>query len=375
MKQNRIIIFQIASLGDAVVSLPAHLEIRRRHPGADFYLLTNIPIDPNFPTERKMVAAESVFGPMGLFDGVIPYPMPLRGMTNIRSLHRALARVRPACLYYLIPETKTLNLVRHYLFFRLCGIQKILGMPWSRDLRFPLRFPKSSLWESEASRMLRSIGAKKLPGPPEEADRQLHLSAEERQKAASMIAKHLPAGPFVVASGGGKVPINNWGDENWTYFLSAFSERFPGLGIVFVGSADEHSRNARLARAWRGPKLNTCGLFSPRETAAVIENASLFVGHDTGTLHLAGAVGTKILGIFSGRNVPGKWFSDRPSDTFLFKPVECMGCQLVQIADCPNQRKCIMQIAPRQVLDAATAILTPDHNRDQHASVKSSSRQ
>jgi ADP-heptose:LPS heptosyltransferase len=345
---DTVLIFQIGSLGDTVISMPCYREIARRHPRAKRYLLTNYPIG------RKMVQAEAVLSGTGLIEGSIEYPMPLRGREATIALYRRLASLGAKTLYYLTPETRLLRLARHYAFFRICGIGEIHGVPWSRHLRYPLEIDKKGIWESEASRLLRCIGARKEPGPPPPDDRDLNLSAAENYAAASRLQRTIGVRPYIAVSVGGKVPVNNWGDANWSALLARLSQNYPELGVVFVGSADERERNDLLANAWHGPSFNSCGMFSARETAALLGGASLFIGHDTGTLHLAAATGTRVIGIYSARNVPGKWYSDRPSDTFFYKRVDCFGCECVQVAECPNERRCITSISPAEVFASAT---------------------
>jgi len=346
-KTNVVLIFQIGSLGDTVISIPCYREIARRHPKATRYLLTN------YPRCVKMVAAEALLSQTGLIAGCVEYPMPLPGVDAILSLYRKLRSLHVKTLYYLAPEMNLTRLVRHYAFFRICGITDIHGMPWSRDLRYPREIEKKGIWESEASRLLRCVGAHTESGPPLSADRDLNLSEQERKTALSALRETLGDGPIIAVSVGGKVPVNDWGNGNWSELLEKLSRQQPGLGAVFVGSADERARNDQLAIAWKGSSFNSCGMFSPRETAALIERACLFIGHDTGTLHLAAAVGTRIIGIFSARNVPGKWYSDRPEDTFFYNRVACFGCQCIELAECKNDRKCITSIYPDQVLAAA----------------------
>ena len=329
-----VLILQIGSLGDTVISLPCYREIARRHPDAQRYLVTN------FPIGSKMVPAEAILLPTGVIVGSIEYPMPLRSVDKAIELRRRIRDLKPSILYYLLPETRLANLLRHYAFFKLCGIPRIQGMPWSRDLRFPREVVADTRWESEASRLLRTIGA---AGPPPDEDRDLDLTEAETAKAARLLQAIGSPPNFVAVSVGGKIPINDWGDEQWHAALGSLSREHPALGAVFVGSADERARNAALAASWIGPSLNACGMLTPRETAAVIARAAVFLGHDTGTLHLAGAVDTPVVGVFSARNPPGMWFSDRARDIFHYNRVPCFGCKLVQIAECPHDRLCMAE--------------------------------
>jgi len=288
---EKILIFQIGSLGDTVISMPCYREIVRRHPDSERYLLTN------FPIGKKMVQAEALLSPCGLIDGCVEYPMPLRGLYNIMDLYRRLRSLKVDILYYLIPEKHLINVIRHYAFFRACGIKDIRGVPWARDLRYSRELVPGKLWETEVSRLLRTLDHSRAPGAPEPSDRSLDLTEAERNVAEGIVAEMNPVKRYIVFSVGGKIPVKDWGNENWSVVLKMLSASEPELGIVFVGSQDERERNDLLAGCWSGPKVNACGRLTPRETAAVIEQAAAFLGHDTGTLHLAVAVDTRVLGL------------------------------------------------------------------------------
>jgi ADP-heptose:LPS heptosyltransferase len=315
-----------------------------------------------------MVQAEAILSPTGLIAGSIEYPWPLRNKDAVLALYRKLRVLRPKALYYLTGETKLSRVLRHYLFFRLCGIQEIHGVPWQRDLRYPRELPAQGVWESEASRLLRCIGASTEPAAPPPADRDLGLSAEEKQSAAAALQDAIGLHDYIVISVGGKMAVKDWGDGNWAQFLEAFSRQHPDLGLVVVGSADERARTDLLAKAWQGPSYNSCGMLTPRGSAAVIARASLFAGHDTGTLHLAAAANRPIVGIYSARSLPGQWYSDRPSDIFIYNRVDCFGCLLNEVSECPHERRCITSITPNHVLAAANRQLSSG-NRSLTASV------
>jgi heptosyltransferase-3 len=97
------------------------------------------------------------------------------------------------------------------------------------------------------------------------------------------------------------------------------------------------------------------------------------LGHDTGTLHLAAAVGTRIVGIYSARDVPGKWYSDHPGDRFFYNRPACFGCGLTQVADCPNQMTCMSSHSADKIVAAATEVLSDDSYRIEAASAECAS--
>ena len=75
--------------------------------------------------------------------------------------------------------------------------------------------------------------------------------------------------------------------------------------MIFIGVQDEFERSQELLSFWKGPVLNLCGKLSVRQSAAVLSFATLFIGHDSGPMHLAAAVNIPCVAIFSRHAQPG----------------------------------------------------------------------
>jgi ADP-heptose:LPS heptosyltransferase len=136
----------------------------------------------------------------------------------------------------------------------------------------------------------------------------LHLRPEEKQSATNLLKTGEISSPFIAASIGTKALAKDWGDENWKKVFEHISAASPELGLVLIGSADEYERSDNMRRIWHGPSANLCGKSEPRVSAAVLEKAGLFVGHDSGPMHLAAAVGIPLVAVFSWHNPPGEWY-------------------------------------------------------------------
>lgn len=106
---------------------------------------------------------------------------------------------------------------------------------------------------------------------------------------------------------------------------------------------------------WKGQTANLCGALSPRESAALLEKAEVFVGHDSGPMHLASAVGTPCVAIFSARNLPGQWFPVRSGHKIIYHKTDCFGCGLEQCI--AEGKKCIFSISVDEVHSATVALL------------------
>ena len=213
----------------------------------------------------------------------------------------------------------------------------------------------SGLWESECRRMLRSIGG--IGDTVVSGSVSLNLSPEELDSAQSLIFHSNVGDNFMVISVGAKVTAKDWGEPNWERFLGCLLQALPRnpMGLAFIGSADEHERSERLARIWTGRTANFCGQTSPRVSAAILANARLFVGHDSGPMHLAASVGTPTISIFSAREQPGIWFPIGQEENVFYRNVPCRDCRLDVCT--VNAKRCLTEIDPAEVAQRAAHLL------------------
>ncbi len=294
---DKILVFRRGSIGDAIVSLDALGVIKSRFTGAEIRILTNAPV------LEVAAPVESVLGHdqfAGKYYSLPPGGGSLRGLYN---LAQRIWEWRPDCLIYLSEPSSRPSLIREYLFFRSCGIKKIIAMPFGSKRR-RYRKIEDNLWESERKRLLRVIEAL----PNEAPETHLDFTADEKQEAASIVTEGMPAQKFIVFSIGAKLPDKDWGDDNWLNVLAAVTKSNPDLGVVLVGAPDECDRAENLVSDWNGAVLNLCGQTEPRLSALVMENALFYLGHDSGPMHLAAMMGVPCLAVFSARAKPGVWF-------------------------------------------------------------------
>jgi ADP-heptose:LPS heptosyltransferase len=83
----------------------------------------------------------------------------------------------------------------------------------------------------------------------------------------------------------------------WAELARRLQQR--GLSILWIGSPAELTRlrDLELDESWRFIDRDADG--SLADTAAALSVARLFVGHDSGPLHVAGAFGVPVVGIFA----------------------------------------------------------------------------
>jgi heptosyltransferase-3 len=336
----RILIYRLGSLGDTVVALPCFRLIRAQNPGAEIVVLTNVPVS------GKAAAIEAVLDSTGLVDRYIPYPLGLRDPKQLAALRRELLAEKFDRVISLAASRGLFASVRDYLFFRSCGITSISGIPWRRRDLEPARIG-GAMVENESARLLRRVGWT----APEAADgRDLGLTPAEHTLAERLLDDVDVAFPFIAASIGTKSALNDWGGDNWRALLAALSRDFPTHGLVLIGSGEEKERSESLLEAWTGPRGNLCGAAGPRVTAAILARARLFLGHDSGPMHLAAATGIPVVAVFSARNPPGQWFPGGSGHGVLY-PYSFYNP--ARREDAAHQRAAIDSITVEQVRRAA----------------------
>lgn len=297
---STIVIFKLGSLGDTVMSLPFFHRIAELHPNARRVLLTNHPV------ATDAAPAETILGNSGLVHDFIAYPVGLRSPAKLWALRAKLKGLGADTLFYLKECTSVSHGLRDWAYFRLCGFSRIPGAPVTPDRCRYRAEPDTGFLERECERLARclaSIGPVDLKA---RANWDLRLTPAERATGRAALAG-LGTAPCVVVNMGGKVAQNDWGAANWHALADRLAARHPDWGLFTVGAPQDRARAEELARHWRGPFADLCGRLSPRESAAAMESARLFVGHDSGPLHLAWVSGLSCVGLFSGYNPPRIW--------------------------------------------------------------------
>lgn len=295
-----IIIYRLGSIGDTVVALPCFHRIATTFPNSRRIVLTNVPVS------AKAAPLAMVLSGSGLIHGTIEYPIELRSPLALVQLARRICATGAKILIYLTASRGRLVVMRDVAFFHMCGISQIFGAPLTDDLLWNRINPETGIEEPEAERLARCLAPLGPINLDDPVSWDLRLTQKEVNTALEFISP-LAGRSFIAVNVGGKVTQKDWGDDNWKILLSKLAEAKPNLAVVFIGSSDEAARSEGLTLVCHGPVLNGCGVLTPREAAAVLERAEIFVGHDSGPLHLAASRGTRCVGLFGNLNRPNQW--------------------------------------------------------------------
>ncbi|OGH98453.1 MAG: lipopolysaccharide heptosyltransferase II [Candidatus Melainabacteria bacterium GWF2_32_7] len=94
--------------------------------------------------------------------------------------------------------------------------------------------------------------------------------------------------------------------------------------------------------------VNLCGKLSIQDSMALISRMNFVVGVDSGTLHIAAAMNTPVIGIYGPMN-PEKWKAWGDIHTALYSNIPCVPCDL-RSKKCPEDNACLKNITPDMVI-------------------------
>ena len=292
----------------------------------------------NFASGAVALASEVI--PEGLVDRYLSYKTGIGRigkLTEFYQLHRQLRRERfDAAAYLIMSERPEKHVLRDRLFFRSSGIKKLFGFhaipagelyPFETDGR-PARSEHEAVFK--LNRLGRDgvdwdagveLGTPMIdPRPAELKDVDAWL-AERRER---------PNVPLISIGPGCKQEVNAWALENFESLGEKILAELP-CELIVIGGPSESDLGQKLVAAW-GAGINAAGAFSVRQSAALLSRCAFHVGLDTGTTHLAAAVGTRCFAIFGGRNNPGLWFPLGKGHTVVQHAVPCAPCRSLTCA-------------------------------------------
>ncbi len=159
--------------------------------------------------------------------------------------------------------------------------------------------------------------------------------------------------------------VREWPAASWEKLLQLLHAHFDCTVIQF--GSDVHVTKG----ASKAPRISQCenwvGQLDLWDCARALQKLDLFIGIDSGLLHIAGAVGTASIGLFGPTNPQFRLPLVTKSIGVTAK-VPCLGCHHRQPRlhwedNCPNEIICMKELSPRAVYEAASEILQPHSAR------------
>lgn len=155
-------------------------------------------------------------------------------------------------------------------------------------------------------------------------------------------------------------PGSQWETKRWSldgYIKAGQALEKAGFKLVVVGTPQERSLCGNLVSQLHGA-VNLAGETSVYELAQVLKACKLLICNDSGAMHVASLVETPVVSVF-GPTVPAQGYSPwQPNATVVEVELPCRPCGAHGHRQCPlGHHDCMKKIGPQVVLGAAKPFL------------------
>jgi ADP-heptose:LPS heptosyltransferase len=345
--------YRIGNLGDIICALPAMQAVRDAYPNARLTLVTS-------PGKRGMPGArELLSGAPWLDDLVVYYAEDIATVRQRVSFIRQLRERKFDVWIELSHDLATLRTAfRNMLAARLAGARwaygwRIATIKWAVQAQSEYK-----IFPYEVVRLIHAIEA---CGITAQQEPRFPLPLTERHVSAvdALLRDSVPPQtPLAAIAPGAKRPTNRWPLDRYAEVAEALSAR--GFFVLFIGGADDKDSCNGLASKMSGKALNLAGGLSVLESCEALRRCAFVVCNDSGVQHMAAAVSTPCLSIFSRQALRGRWWPYGGGNIVLQKDVPCHTCYL---EECPHDNLCVKQVETSEVLAAARILAERRHAR------------
>lgn len=162
-------------------------------------------------------------------------------------------------------------------------------------------------------------------------------------------------GPFAILHTGARRELRRWPAERFVALARQLHEKY-GLSIVLPGGPDEQEALQALATSMEVPVQVFPAQFSLNHFAALCAKAALFVGNESGPLHIACAMNAPVVGIY-GPGVRDVFYPWSTRHALVHHVLECNPCD--QIHCVHPELPCIRRASLEEVLEAVNRVMLP----------------
>ncbi len=306
-------------MGDIICTIPAALELKKRHAEAEF--IYNC--DPDF--------------------AIIP----------------RMAGVTERCTH-----CREIGVVGHWYGFLLGGFY---------DFAHGDDFPQTSAQKPMFQEFCEQFGVEVAASHPT-----LTVPPEIVRKVKGLLESRGAGGENLILFHVGPTwPVKEWPAASWAKLAEGLRRHgFRNLIQIGVGgylrSQRTQPQHSLKSSVDLGPvtvpeiphATSMVGALSLEESVAAISLARLFVGIDSGLLHVAACLRTPAVGIF-GPTAPDRFYAEEYRADFVASRVTCAGChhrvpRLHWITGCPHDIQCLRDLPAEVVVEACARKLAAD---------------
>jgi lipopolysaccharide heptosyltransferase II len=329
-----ILVVKLATIGDLLLATPALRALRETYPQARIDLLVT-------PASAGLLDGWGVIDRVIVLDKYLfDYPQQFlknpRHLSRLKPLWHDLRDGDYDAVLLLHHLTLFFGRLKHQLLMRATGAKWRVGLDNGHGWFLNVRVQDNgfgAMHEADYNLAIaEAIGAttntKRLEVP---------ITAGERSQAGQLLYEDEPADnikrPIIAMhpGSGGYSTARRWAPERFAQLADMLFHDVGGQ-LILMGGPEEVELHRQIISMMRSgmPVRSFAGKGSIRVAAAILEQADLFIGNDSGLMHLATAVSTPTVAIFGLTNSDawGPYTGGTPGQQSLVVKLDlpCMPC-------------------------------------------------
>jgi len=325
-------------VGDAILALPALRAVRSKFPEAQIAIVA-----------RPYVA--DIYRGQGIADEFIPYDVNSahRGWSGRERLAAELRAKKFDCALLLQNAFDAA-----WLAWR-AGIPERIG--YARDGRSLLltkAIPAPKAGEIPTHEKFYYLELLRRAGWIQELQDDTHITLEIPEEQSEHAEATLRAAGarvgvprIAVGAGASYGSAKCWPPDRFAEALEQFTTQ-NNADVILFGTPTEAKVSAAIAEGIGRPVINLTGKTTIADLPALLARCHLFLGNDSGAMHVAAAVGLPVVAIF-GPTDPLGTAPVTPRCTIVQQPPYCSPCFLRR---CPTDHRCMKAVTVPMVESA-----------------------
>ena len=306
---KRILVVKLDHLGDVILATPVFSNLRQAYPNAELHALTG-------------TWSRTVLERHPDVNTVFDYNSPAFCRTG-----------RPTSLKQVLQLYQQLRRQEYDLMVELRGDWRTV---WFAFLRLtPHRLSRAALQIAnklgrshfsgthETTRNLDVLRHAGIPTSVQTAT--FSVTAEDKKWTSNFLAKHQidRQNSLVAIHPGSPIPLKRWLPERYAE-LADWLIAQKRAHVLFIGVRDEAPIVTEIQQFMQGDSINIAGKTTLTQLASILHTCNVFIGNDSGPMHLAAAVGTQTIGLYG------------PGDPTRFGPIGAQ-CETIEKNGCMSE--------------------------------------
>jgi len=144
-----------------------------------------------------------------------------------------------------------------------------------------------------------------------------------------------------------------WGTGSYINLMNGILKKEKNVNFIIFGSAKDEEKLRKINESIKKKAVVISGNYTLREAIAIISICDIFIGNDSGLLHVADGLEIPAIGLF-GPTSPNTTSPRGENTQSIYKSVSCSPCSY---RECPTDHKCMTNIKVEEIQKKIESLL------------------